>query len=432
MRDYFHVRDGDHNRLPDEEIVHNSAEGVRYLRAQDLQDGTITAADPVYVTQRYYETISRSHIRPGYLLFSIMGSIGNQAIVPEGFPPATANRAVGILVPKSEDQTLTRFLFQLFLTNLGAQLYQRVKKGGLQKRTNLADVDELEFPLVPEPDRSRIVAAFDAARKARRRKLEEAESLLVDLDGIVLEIIGLKSTSLEPRRVGAIRRKSLDGPLNAERYLENSPAARLRHDASLPLDEVFDVIDEKITPAESAPKKLWACLRIDDLGNEPLDPPNPRRIAGEELVGTFFTTRKADLLIARLGPPLLNGKIVVARECEARTVCSPEFLVLRANGRYDPDVAMWILRSRVFRRVLYSKCRGSTPSRYRLVREELSGVRLPLLSEGQRKRIAAEVARRRDAARRLRDEAARLWDDAKRRFEEELFGAPVPSQRGGR
>ncbi|MDX1250714.1 MAG: hypothetical protein IDH49_00380 [Gammaproteobacteria bacterium] len=36
--------------------------------------------------------------------------------------------------------------------------------------------------------------------------------------------------------------------------------------------------------------------------------------------------------------------------------------------------------------------------------------------------IAAEVARRRENARRLRDEAARIWDEAKRQFEEELLG----------
>jgi hypothetical protein len=74
---HFHVRDGDHSRLPDEEIVSAADGGVRYLRAQDLKDGDITADDPIYITRRYYESAARSHIRPGYLLFSIMGSIGN-------------------------------------------------------------------------------------------------------------------------------------------------------------------------------------------------------------------------------------------------------------------------------------------------------------------------------------------------------------------
>ena len=287
---------------------------------------------------------------------------------------------------------------------------------------NANEIRTLRVPLPEPPEQRELALALETARSTRRQKLAQADALLTGLDGFILELIGLPATELEPRRVGAVRRKTLTGPINAERYLENSPALRLSPNASLPLDIAFDVIEEKITPAEFAPDEEWACLRIDDLGNEPLDPPEPRRVRGEELLGSFFPIADADLLIARLGPPLLNGKIAVAHQCEARTICSPEFLVLRPNGQYDPEVAMWVLRSQAFRRVLYSKCRGSTPSRYRLVREELGGVRLPLLSESQEKRIAAEITYRRDGARRLRDEARNIWDDGKRRFEEALLG----------
>lgn len=92
---------------------------------------------------------------------------------------------------------------------------------------------------------------------------------------------------------------------------------------------------------------------------------------------------------------------------------------------------MWILRTRLFRRVLYSKSRGSTPSRYRLVREELGGVRLPLISSRQQKEIANEVARRRENVRRLREEATLLWEDAKRCFEQDMLGSTSANENGG-
>ena len=58
---YFDVRDGDHNRLPDEETT-DAGNGIRYLRAQDLKEGSIDNEAPIYITRRYFETVKRSHL----------------------------------------------------------------------------------------------------------------------------------------------------------------------------------------------------------------------------------------------------------------------------------------------------------------------------------------------------------------------------------
>ncbi|MBI4580870.1 MAG: hypothetical protein HY718_14270, partial [Planctomycetes bacterium] len=64
--------------------------------------------------------------------------------------------------------------------------------------------------------------------------------------------------------------------------------------------------------------------------------------------------------------------------------------------------------------------------------DTLKAVRFPVPDPATQKKIAAEVSRRRDAARRLREDAARLWDDAKRRFEEELLRPEPQAKKGGR
>lgn len=322
-------------------------------------------------------------------------------------------------------QAAPDFITAFLNTYWGRRQVEHVSRQILMSNINSEEIKALRIPLPKPLEQRELLAKLNAARTERRQKLAKADELLSGLDSLILQVIGLHTTESLPRMVGAIRRSQLAGPLNAERYLENSPAARLDDNASLPLDVAFSVVDEKTTPSEVAPGEEWGCLRIDDVGNEPLDPPRPRRVIGAELIGSFFPIRDSDLLIARLGPPLLNGKIIVAQQCDARTVCSPEFLVLRPNGLYDPVVAMWILRSAAFRRVLYSKCRGSTPSRYRLIREELSSVRLPVLTEAQQERVAAEIARRRNDARRLRNEADIIWEDAKRRFTEQLLGPEI-------
>jgi type I restriction enzyme, S subunit len=287
---------------------------------------------------------------------------------------------------------------------------------------NAEEIRTLRVPVPPVSKQRQLTATLEAKRQERADKLKEADDLLAKLDIFILSQIGIIDDASHARLVGAIRKRDLGGPLNAERYLVSSPAARIKSENAIPLDIAFEVVEEKVTPASASKDSIWNCLRIDDLGNEPLYPPVSRRLHGRDLVGSFFSVRNGDVLIARLGPPLLNGKIVVVRDCDNRTVCSPEFLVLRPNGAYDSDVGMWILRSQSFRRVLYSKTRGSTPSRYRMMREELGGVMLPKLRNSQQEEIAAEVTRVRERARGLREEASAIWDQAKQDFERALLG----------
>ncbi len=84
IKEFCEVKDGDHNKLPPQFIT-NEREGCRYLRAQDLEDGEILSLDPIYITKDYFERIPRSHIKPGYFLFSIMASVGSAAVVPNKF-----------------------------------------------------------------------------------------------------------------------------------------------------------------------------------------------------------------------------------------------------------------------------------------------------------------------------------------------------------
>lgn len=421
--DHFFVRDGDHNRLPDEEIVRDATEGVRYLRAQDLKDGEITADDPVYITRRYYESIVRSHIRPGQLLFSIMGSVGNQAIVPDSFSDATANRAVGILEPKRPDPNLTRFLFLLFLTDLGAQLYERVKKGGLQKRANLADVEKLQFPLVPEPYRTRFVVGLDTARVARRQKLREAASLLGGLDVFALDVLGLElptpgaNRTTYAVRLAAMREGKKLYPdyfhperLNAIRAVEQ----RFSTKQTVRLREIAHFVrDQKLIEAGD-----------DYLGLANVQPNTGERVTSteEDGKGVCFEYRKDDVLFARLRPYL--NKVYRA---ESDGVCSTEFHVIRVHQDMDkhvlPGYLAAILRSSLVLAQTRHMMTGNTHPR--LSNEDVVNLVIPVPSPQLQEKIAEEAIRCRAESRRLRAEAGELWEAAKQRFEAELLG-PVP------
>ena len=95
---------------------------------------------------------------------------------------------------------------------------------------------------------------------------------------------------------------------------------------------------------------------------------------------------------------------------------------VRAHGNEDDQKYLYAMFQSAF---VFNQVRGKTTGssgRRRIDPDMFASLLIPWPDGAVRKKIAAEVSRRRDAARRLREEATRLWDDAKRRFEEELLG----------
>lgn len=136
--------------------------------------------------------------------------------------------------------------------------------------------------------------------------------------------------------------------------------------------------------------------------------------------GSFFNVQKGDILVARLGPTILNQKIVLVRHLERETVASSEFLVLRCKEDYNPEVVMAILKTSYYRNLLYSYARGSTPSRYRLNRDDMLKLTFPDIRAKQ-STVLRRIHTVQSKVKKLQEEAEKEWTAAKERFEKELL-----------
>ena len=162
-------------------------------------------------------------------------------------------------------------------------------------------------------------------------------------------------------------------------------------------------------------------IRIDDLPNQPMDIEKVRTQPASEIEGSFFLVEAGDILVARLGPTILNQKIVMVRKTERTTIASAEFLVLRCKKGYDAEAVMAILKTEYYRDLMYSHARGSTPSRYRLNKEDMLKLPFPDISERQ-EQIAAKATDIRNLVKSMRIQAEEDWKAAKEQFEKELLG----------
>ncbi len=296
------------------------------------------------------------------------------------------------------------------------------------------NAEEIRTLLVPLPTPSQqqvLLKDLDTARSARLAKFKDADALLADLDGFVLGTLGLEMppidrhrTTYAVRRVDTLRARKLypdyfhPERINAIRAVE----ARYRGDRAATLASIADFLrDQRIVDPDD-----------DYLGLANVQPNTGERIesAEEDGKGNCFRYIEGDVLFARLRPYL--NKVYRA---ERDGVCSTEFHVIRVHHDTDgqpkliPDYLAAVLRSGVVVAQTRHMMTGNTHPR--LANEDVANLVVPVPNRTIQLKIASEVIRRRDQARRLRAEATRLWKCAKSRFEEKLLGAASAGSKGG-
>lgn len=180
----------------------------------------------------------------------------------------------------------------------------------------------------------------------------------------------------------AIKRGDFDGVIDVKRH----GIAKLSL-FSRQVSDYCSILESKINVAKLKDEIVdW--IRIDDLQNDPVGIERIRTLPANEMDGIFFEVGSGDVLVARLGPTILNQKIVMVNDIHRRTLASSEFLVLRCKNKEMANEVMCVLRTEYFKRIMYAHSRGSTPSRYRLNREDMLALPFPKLNYATKKSAA--------------------------------------------
>lgn len=76
---------------------------IRYLKAENIQDGSITLSPAYYIDEKTNSLIKRSELKVNDVLFVIAGAtLGKVAVISENETPSNTNQAVAFLRPNSK------------------------------------------------------------------------------------------------------------------------------------------------------------------------------------------------------------------------------------------------------------------------------------------------------------------------------------------
>lgn len=182
-------------------------DGVPIVRVNNIRRGRIATEDVLRVQPEIEANYERSRLRGGEVLLTLVGSLGESAIVPEELAGWNAARAVGII--PVIDAVGPRWV-ELCLRSALIQHYIRIwATTTVQATFNLRDLARLPIPMPPEKERRAITCILGALddkidlNRRRNRTLEAMaraifKSWFVDFDPVKIKAAGQTPPGLKP------------------------------------------------------------------------------------------------------------------------------------------------------------------------------------------------------------------------------------------
>lgn len=382
----------------------------KYIRITDFSDLGIEKNHKFMTTESY---TSKHILQPNDILFARTGGTVGKTYFYDGGIGKAVFAGYCIRFRFDENKVIPKFVYWHTKTDMYQKWVNGIQRPAGQPNINKEEYKSFEMVLPSIDIQRKLVDFMDKACLSRQQKLKQAEESLNHFSESIHARFGFEKHT-ENKLCFAIRLKSLDGVIDAKRY-----ASLGEFTGKLTVSDVCDVVDDKVNVSRYGKETIdW--IRIDDLPNQPLDIEEIRTQPANEVEGTFFEVQKGDILVARLGPTILNQKIVMVRSLERTTIASAEFLVLRCKPEYDPEAVMAVLKTVYYKDLMYSHARGSTPSRYRLNREDMLKLPFPDM-RGHQEQLAAEAKAVRIQVKSVRIQAEQEWQTAKEQFEKELL-----------
>jgi restriction endonuclease S subunit len=354
MKNLFYIKDGDHAERAREFVKI----GKRYLRAQDLKDGFINDADAVFVSNKVFESLKRSHIRPLDILFSIMGTTDKISIYPEYLPIVTANRAIAILRVKNIKLLNPYFVFAFFRSKYGFSQIIRNLKGGVQQRINLEDFYNVVIPIPAESFQTKIEKIVKEAYT--KRKL--ADELCKRAEKLLLKEFGIGKLELAEDRPSKIRFSEVKKykRLDAEHYKpEYKRIIEILKESDFelqPLKNVINISKKTIDPTKR-PDKVLTYIELANVNPSTGEIEDYKEVIGHKAPSRArMLLKSGDVLVPSLSGSLDNVALV-PEELDG-SVGSTGFFVISSNPFYS-EFLFLLFKSDLIKKQLEQKTAGT-------------------------------------------------------------------------
>jgi type I restriction enzyme S subunit len=327
-------------------------EGVPIVRVSDVRDGRISTAEPLRVSREIESAYSRTRLKGGELLLTLVGTVGETAVVPASLAGWNTARAVAVIPVRQE---IGAYWVQVALRAPQVkEIIDSRLNTTVQATLNLSDVAQLPIVMPPPGERqaiAHILGTLDGKIELNRRMSETLEAMaralfkswFVDFDparakaegrdpGLPKEIAELFPDQFDVSEGGEIPAGWEAGPLTGA--IEVNPTRSLRRGQVAPYLDMANMPTRGHTPDVVMPRAFGSGMRFIN----------------------------GDTLVARITPCLENGKTAFVDFLDEHEVGwgSTEYIVLRPREPIPSEYAYCLARSNGFREFAIQSMTGTS------------------------------------------------------------------------
>ncbi len=122
--------------------------GVNFVKVESItSNGKFIPSKFAHISNECHDSLNRSQLREGDVLFSIAGALGRTAVVPKEILPANTNQALAILRLKPEAEVSPQFLEYLLQTDSTRHQSAQSTTGVAQQNISLGQLSEYTLPI---------------------------------------------------------------------------------------------------------------------------------------------------------------------------------------------------------------------------------------------------------------------------------------------
>lgn len=373
------VSDGNHMGISEKFID----EGIPYYRGQDIHNFFIEDANPICIDEDTFNVpyMHRSHLKKGDILLSIVGTIGEVALVSKD-DKATCNCKLAILRPHDVNKAA---LIAIYLkTKYGFDQVDKFKRGAVQMGYLLEDMNQILMPNFSDALEKSIAKAIESIKILTERSNKQ----YADAENCLLSEIGIDMSSISN---GGISVKSFSesfgntGRLDAEYYqpkyddFENY-VINYKNGYTTPGKE-FDLIKDKCLKDLS--EYPYVEIGDIDIGNGDA---LYNIVQTEDLpANAKIMTHKGDLVISTVRP--YRGAVAILGD--DNLLVSGAFTVLRGKSNYPAQTLQVLFRTKLYKDWLLKYNVGTS---YPVIKDDdVLNIPIPVLEDGTHEKIRGFV-----------------------------------------
>jgi len=347
------------------------ADGIPMLRVNNFRGFGLNASDAIRIAPAIEAKYTRTRLQANDVLITVVGSVGQVAIVPPELAGWNLARAVALVRPR--DKAVARWIALCLRAPSAQHALGIAANTTVQTTVNLKDLRTLPIPMPPTAERVELAAVLSALDD----RIDLLRQTNTTLEAIARALFKSWFIDFDPVRAKAEGREpeGMDAATAALFPAEFEESALGLIPKGWRASTLIDAVD--LNPLRSLSKGSDAPYL--EMANAPTLGHRPLERVRQRAFGSGCKFRNGDALLAKITPCLENGKSAFIDFLHDGEVGwgSTEFIVMRSKPILPDYCAYLLARHEPFRQFAIQAMTG-TSGRQRVEQSRLSQFPLAL------------------------------------------------------